>query len=89
MIPDHLQSAADNTTSPARNCFAITPDNNQLFSYITKALYVGTGGDIVLRCVDAASDVTFVNVPDGSILDVRVVAVRATGTSAGDLVGLA
>ena len=54
-----------------------------------KALYVGTGGDIVLRGVGFTSDVTFRNVASGQILDVRASHVRATGTTAADIVALA
>lgn len=56
---------------------------------MTKAIFVGTGGDVVLRAVESSGDVTFRNIASGSILDVRVSAIRATGTSAADIVGLA
>ena len=53
-------------------------------------LYVGTGGDIVVdaqRDSDGAKTV-FVNVPDGSVLPVRVKRIygAADGTTAEDLV---
>ena len=54
---------------------------------MTRAIYVGTGGDIAL--VDAAGNaVTFKAVPQGSVLPVRARAVRVAGTTAADLVGL-
>lgn len=53
-----------------------------------RALYVGTGGDVAV--VTAAGDtVTFINVPDGAILPVRVTQVLATGgTTASNFVGI-
>ncbi|MEZ5656801.1 MAG: hypothetical protein R3E04_13125 [Sphingobium sp.] len=56
---------------------------------IPKALYVGTGGTVILRGVDSAADVTFKNVANGQILDVQAQFVRATGTTATDIVALA
>jgi len=80
---------ADNPIAPALSCFAVVADDETDLPAITKALYVGTGGDIVLRSARGEEDVTFRNVPSGYILDVRVRAVRSSGTSAADLVGLA
>ena len=79
----------DTPSDPARKAFAIVPDDAVELPSLTKAVYVGTGGDVTLRAAESGSDVTFRNVPDGAVLDVRVSAIRATGTSAADFVGLA
>ena len=55
---------------------------------VTRGIYVGTAGDLVVRPSDGGGDVTFAGVPAGSILPVRVSQVRAA-TTASDLVGLA
>ncbi len=55
----------------------------------TKALFIGTGGDLVAGAVGGSADVTFRNLADGAILDVRLQYVRASGTTATDIVGLA
>ena len=52
-----------------------------------KGIYVGTGGDVVLRGIDGAADVTYRNLPDASYVAVRALYVRLTGTTASDLVG--
>ena len=83
---DHL---ADGLTAPSEDTFAVTPDDTAELPQITKALYVGAGGDITLRASRSESDTLFRNVPSGATLDVRVRAVRATGTNASDLIGLA
>lgn len=53
----------------------------------TRGLYVGTGGDITVVNLQGNS-VVFANVPDGTILPIRITAVKATGTTASDIVGL-
>lgn len=79
---------ADNPTAPSLDCFAITPDDGLEFPKVTKALYIGQGGDVVLRPALGDQDVLFRNLPSGSTLDVRVRAIRASGTTASALVGL-
>lgn len=89
MIDDPFQSTGNSITSPAADCFAIEPDDTQDLPRATKAIYIGNGGDIVLRPINGTEDVVFANTIGGSILDVRVRAVRLTGTTASDIVGLA
>lgn len=86
---DNFSAALDSLIAPARNCFPITPHDITALPLLPKALYVGNGGNLVVRAIDGTSDVTFANVASGSILDIRVTAVRATGTSAFNLIGLA
>lgn len=86
---DNFSSVLDSIIAPARNCFAITPNDTAQLSILPKAIYVGTGGNLVVRAVDGDSDVTFTNVANGSLLDIRVLSVRATGTTATNLIGLA
>lgn len=88
MPSDSFSGYADSLTAPASNCFVISPSDVADLPIVTKALYVGTGGDVVLRAVNGAADVTFRNVPDGGVIDVRTLAVRLTGTTAADIVGL-
>ena len=89
MVQDRFQLNADSPSAPSQFCFAVAPDDAAELSQATKALYVGTGGDIALIPVRNTDTVIFRNVPDGAILDVRVRAVLATGTTAANLVGLA
>jgi len=89
MTTDLYASAADSPMAPAERCFAVTPHDTATLAQATKALFVGTGGDVTLRSVFGSEDVVFKNLADGSMIDVRVSAVRATGTTAADIVGLA
>ena len=89
MPQDNFQTTTDSLTAPAKIRFEITPDDLAEVAQVTKAIYVGNGGDVTLRALDGPGDVTFANVPSGAILDVRVIAVRAAGTTASGIVGLA
>jgi hypothetical protein len=88
MTVDPFEHYSDSLTAPAKAAFAITPDDNADLPIVPKAIFIGTGGDLVVRAVDSDLDVTFANLPDGAILPVRVRAVRATGSTAADIVGL-
>ena len=87
MPQDHF-SSTDSVTSPSRDWFNIAPSDSADLSFIPKAIYVGTGGDIVVSSSRTNSEVVFRNVPSGALLDIRPAAVKETGTTATDLVGL-
>jgi hypothetical protein len=84
---DEFSMRADSVSAPARMAAAVTPHDVNPLADVPKALFVGTGGTIVARGVGGA-DVTFRNVPSGSVLPFRAQYVRATGTSAADIVAL-
>ena len=89
MFEDPFRQSVDSPMTPAENCFTITPSNSADLPRATKAIYVGEGGDVALIPVRGTSPVIFRNVPAGAILDVRVKAIRTTGTTAREIVGLA
>lgn len=86
---DKFDRAVDSVIAPARNCFSITPSDAGELVVVPKAIYVGEGGDVVVRAIESGSDVKFVNVRSGTILDIRILSIRATGTTASSIVGLA
>ena len=86
---DYFADFTDSAMAPAMRCFAIAPSDTTDLPVITKALYIGEAGNVTLRSLKSDADVTFYNLPAGSILDVRTKAVRSTGTTAASLVGLA
>lgn len=73
--------------SPAEKAAAITPNDGADLAATTRAIYVGTAGDLAVILVDDANAVTFANVPVG-IIPIRARRVLATGTTASDLVAL-
>jgi hypothetical protein len=87
MPSDRFGSFADSLDAPATQAFAIVPSDSVELPSVTKAIYVGASGDVTLRPLRAAADVTYRNVPEGAYLTIRASHVRATGTTAGDLVG--
>lgn len=89
MIDDPFKNTANTLSAPAAECFDITASDAQDLPRATKAIYVGVGGDIVLRAVDSDQDVVLQGVSNGAVLPIRVRAVRSSGTSASALVGLA
>jgi hypothetical protein len=72
-------------TSPPEHAVAVTPADQDL-AHVTRALYVGTGGDLAVRMQDGGS-VTFASVPSGTLLPLRVSRVLPAST-AGGIVGL-
>lgn len=87
-MSDAFANNADAPFAPATRAVAVTPHDANPLSDIPKGLYVGTAGDIVMRGVRGAADQTWRNVPAGSVLPFRAQYVRATGTSAADILAL-
>lgn len=86
---DSFYHLSQSSMTPSENCFAIIPHDTNELPYLTKGIYIGTTGDLKLLVGSAQEPVIFRNVVAGSVLDVRVRAVLNSGTTAGDLVGLA
>jgi len=71
--------------APASDAFVITPGSSPL-PLVTRAIYVGTDGDIVVTML-AGTSVTFAHVAAGSMLPLRASHVLS-GTTASGLIGL-
>jgi len=54
----------------------------------SRSLYVGVGGDIVMRGMDDTTNKTWKNVPDGAILPFRASLIVASGTTATNILAL-
>ena len=87
-MTDPFSSLADEVSAPARRALAVVPHDSNALSDIPKALYLGTAGNIAMRGVDGAADQVWKNVPAGAILPFRASYVRATGTTAADILAL-
>jgi hypothetical protein len=85
-MSDKFAHQSDSANSPSRDVFALVPSDTALLSPIPKGIYVGSGGDVTLRAVDSQADATYRNLADASYIAVRAIYVRASGTTASNLV---
>jgi hypothetical protein len=73
--------------APCASAWAITPSDTKL-DVIPFAVWVGTGGDLKFQGANSTADVILKNVPNGTLLPIRPEYVRASGTTAADIVAL-
>ena len=85
-MTDPFASFSDEPSAPSRAPYAITPNDSLALPLVPRGIYVGTGGDVTLRGTDGQTDVTYRNLPDASYIAVHAAYVRATGTTATNLV---
>ena len=85
-MPDIYDDRSSGLESPGYNAATITPDDGADLPTASRAIYVGTAGDLAITMVGGGT-LTLKNVPAG-ILPLRVRRVLATGTSAADLVAV-
>ena len=83
---DTFKKHTRSLTSPPEHAAAILPQDGADLAVVTRALFVGIGGDVTVRMLDG-SQVTLANVQAGTMLPIRVDRVLATGTSAGAILG--
>jgi len=74
-------------SAPAVHVEAITPSDTVNLTSVSRGIYVGGAGDLVVLMLDG-STATFKAVPVGTTLDLRVRRVNATNTTATLLVAL-
>lgn len=86
-MTDQFSNSADSVSAPATRAVAVTPDDAAALADLPKALYVGGGGDVTMRGAGAADQV-WTNVPSGTVLPFRARYIRATGTTATDILAL-
>jgi len=85
---DKFRYNSDSAANPARSVQSVIMSDEQELLLVPKALFVGSGGDIALRCLEDTEATVLKNVAAGSILPVRAIQIYATGTTAGDIVAL-
>ena len=84
---DQFKDYPTTLTSPATSAFAVVPSDTAPLTAITRALYVGQGGDISVE-MQNGQIVTYQNVQSGSILALRTIKIRASGTTASGIVAM-
>lgn len=71
---------------PAKRVEVVTPDDSNDLAYVSRWIYVGAGGDLVV--IVNAVEVTFGSVQPGTLLPIRVSRVKTTGTTATQILAL-
>lgn len=88
MAGDNYSTLSQGLDSPARNAFAITPDDTATLTNYTRGIWVANSGAVVVITV-GGNTVTFTGAVGGSIIPVQAKIVKSTGTDATPgLVGL-
>jgi hypothetical protein len=80
-------NVTNDINGPANSFVAVTPHDSTDLTTVSRAIWVGTGGNVV-AVTASGSPVTFNNVPDGTLLPIRVSRINSTNTTASDIVAL-
>lgn len=75
------------SVAPATSLAVITKSDGTPLSKPTRAIWVGTGGDLVVKAFEDSTAITLKNIPDGSLVPVSALYVMAA-TTAADLVAM-
>lgn len=59
---------------------AVTASDTAVF--MESAVYVGNGGNVAVRPADGSAVVTFVGIPNGSIIPMMIIGIMSTNTTA-------
>lgn len=84
-MADRFPGIADTLISPGTRATPVVPSDTVDLPNIGKALYVGTGGTIVMIGAGGSTPRTWLNVPDGAMIPFRASRIFATGTTATDM----
>jgi len=85
---DKFANQPPQLSSPAVNGAAVTPSDATPLTQPARALYVGGAGDVTVILVGDTAAITFKAVPLGTTLWIRAATVKATGTTATNLLAL-
>ena len=86
-MTDNFDKHATSLESPATGAFSIIPHDSTPLNEITRALYIGSSGDVTV-IMRSGQEVTFVSIQPGTVLPIRAALVKATGTTATGIVGM-
>lgn len=83
-----MPAPVNGMTNPAAKAFAISPNDNTDLAVVTRGLYVGATGDVVVILDADSSAVTFVGLAAGIIHPLAVKRVKSTNTTATGIIGV-
>ena len=80
---------SDEWNFPARSSYPVTPnDSAEIGAIEPKGIWVGGAGTIVGQLVGDEADRTFVGIGAGSMLPLRFRLIKATGTTATNIIAV-
>lgn len=88
MAIDPVSGVTIDRDDPGVDGFVITPHDVNELAVLPRAIYVGVSGDITCRSAMGTVDLVFKAVPAGSTLPFAARYIRATGTTATNMIGL-
>ncbi len=86
-MPDNFSKHTSALNSPASGAITITPSDTISLNETTRAIYIGGAGNLTV-IMKSGQEVTFSNLLNGNILPIRATQIKATGTTATQLIGL-
>jgi hypothetical protein len=84
---DKFATYSSGLDSPATDVFLITPDDDTDLAVTTRAIRANTGGDVVLVTLEGNERTC--KFADGETRAIRATRIKATGTTAAGLEGMA
>lgn len=84
---DQFSKFSNNLESPSKHAAAVTPSNSTDLEYASRALYVGSSGNVQITTVGGET-VMLANINAGSLVPIRVSRVWSTGTTATNILAL-
>ena len=85
-MEDEFSGFVASLADPATRLETVVPDDTADLARATRALSCGSDGQVVVTTL--GGDTGTITLNAGSVFPIRVVRVWATGTTAGDIVGL-
>jgi hypothetical protein len=88
-----IATALDNSQSQpaglsARNAAVVTPNNDTDLAQVTRGVFVGGAGNLNVNMAGTGTEVTFTGVPAGAFLPISVARIRATSTTATNIMAV-
>jgi len=83
-----IDGYAEQSDFPADDAEVVTPSDTVNLLKISRAVYVGVGGNVSVEMAKTGTAIVFTGVQAGSVLPIRVSRVNATGTTATNMVAL-
>lgn len=84
---DAFDGAHATLADPASDGLAVAPSDTEDLALSTRAIYVGSDGDVAVEMV-GGTELVFAAVNAGTVLPVRATKIRATGTTATSIIAL-